>query len=278
MKDFAPLNITAAAVGFPARLCTITRKDGNVYRIAESDEPITIGGVTWSVVPGLMISAVKHTNNGEMPSAQIIAVHNRGTVFDTNDIDVGLFDAAAVQIYIVDRMNLATPKLLFTGSIGNIAYNTENQLSLDIKGPAAFGRILMTQKRSPMCRTDLYSELCGVNPDTYKVVAIVGAVLDQYNFTTSSGLNAYPDGWFTQGVLLLDSGTSLEIANWVTSTQTITTYLPSARLITAGQHFTMWPGCDKTMTITGCGKFNNYLNFQGEPHFTGTAAAAQQVS
>jgi hypothetical protein len=28
---------------------------------------------------------------------------------------------------------------------------------------------------------------------------------------------------------------------------------------------------------TGCAKFSNQLNFQGEPHFLGTAAAAQQV-
>jgi uncharacterized phage protein (TIGR02218 family) len=275
MKNFAPLNITAAAVGFPARLCTITRKDGNIYRIAESDEPITISGVTWNVVAGLQISAVKHTNNGEMPSAQITALHNRGTLFDSNDIDVGLFDAAAVQIYIVDRMNLATPKLLFTGSIGNITYDIENQLVLDIQGAAAFGKILMTQKRSPMCRTDLYSELCGVNPDSYKIVTTIGEVLDSYNFTVGSV--AQPDGWFTQGVLQLDSGTSLEIANWMQSSATITTYLPSARLVRAGQGVTLWPGCDKTMGATGCGKYNNWLNFQGEPHFTGTAAAAQQV-
>jgi hypothetical protein len=47
--------------------------------------------------------------------------------------------------------------------------------------------------------------------------------------------------------------------------------------VTPGQGVTLWPGCDKTMGATGCGKYNNWQNFQGEPHFTGTAAAAQQV-
>jgi uncharacterized phage protein (TIGR02218 family) len=126
-----------------------------------------------------------------------------------------------------------------------------------------------------MCRTDLYSELCGVNPDSYKVVTTIGAVLDNYNFTV--GALGNPDGWFTQGVLQLDSGFSTEIANWVQASHTITTYLPSARLVTPGQGVTLWPGCDKTMSATGCGKYSNWLNFQGEPHFTGVAAAAQQV-
>lgn len=275
MKDFAPLHFMAAAVGFPARLCTITRRDGQVYRIAESDEPITIGGQIWAVVPGIQISAVKHTANGEMPSCQIIAVHNRGTVLDSNDIDIGLFDSAAVQIYIVDRMNLATPKLLFTGAIGDISYSIENQAVFNVKGPAAFAKILMTQKRSPMCRTDLFSVLCGVNSASYAVHTTITAIIDQFNFTVTGV--SQPDGWFNQGVMVLDSGTALQAANWVQSTQTVTTYLPSFRLLTVGGSLTMYPGCDKTMTATGCQKFSNAINFQGEPHFTGTAAAAQQV-
>ena len=78
-------------------------------------------------------------------------------------------------------------------------------------------------------------------------------------------------------MLLTRQRHSLEIANWVQASQTITTYLPSARLVTPGQGVTLYPGCDKTHDATGCGKYTNWLNFQGEPHFTGTAAAAQQV-
>lgn len=276
MKDFSPLNFTAAAVGFPARLCTITRRDGQVYRIAESDVPITIGGQTWQVVAGIQISAVKHTSNGEMPSCQIVAVHNRGTVLDSNDIDIGLFDSAAVQIYIVDRMNLTTPKLLFTGAIGTISYSIENQAVLEVKGPAAFAKIAMTQKRSPMCRTDLFSVLCGVDKTAYDIATTIGSIIDAFNFTVTGVSQS--DGWFNQGVMVLSNGTALEIANWVQSTQTITTYLPSFRLLTAGASLTLYPGCDKTLTATGCLKYNNALNFQAEPHFTGTAAAAQQVN
>jgi uncharacterized phage protein (TIGR02218 family) len=275
MKNFAPLQFKSPTVGFPARLCTITRLNGDVYRVAESDLPITVGGNTYAVVPGLQISAVKHTSNGEMPSCQIVAVHNRGTVFDSNDIDVGLFDGATIQIYVIDRLNITTPKLLFTGAIGNISYGVDNQVVFDVQGASAFAKILMTQKRSPMCRTDLFSVLCGVDKTAYAVAATVTAIQDAYNFTVSGPTQA--DGWFTQGTLITETGTALEIANWSLTTHTITTYLPSFRLLAVGAHMTLYPGCDKTMTSSGCGKFNNQLNFQGEPHFTGTAAAAQQV-
>ncbi len=277
MKDFAPLAITNAAVGFPARLCVITRRDGAVFRIAESDEAITVDGDTYAVVAGLQISAVKHTSNGEMPSCQIVAVHASDATFDTGVIDAGLFDAAAVQLYIVDRLNLTgAPGLLFTGSIADITYNIENQVVFDVKGPAAFAKILMTQKRSPMCRTDLFSTLCGVDKTAYDVATTVDAVSNAFAFTVTGAL-AQASGYFNQGVVVSASGSAFVIANWNQSTQTITTYQPCNRILTAGDTLTLYPGCDKTLGANGCAKFSNQINFQGEPHFLGTAAAAQQV-
>lgn len=275
MKDFSPVAITAAAAGFPARICAIIRKDGAVFRFAELDEPVVVDGDTYAVVPGLQISAVKHTNNGEMPSCQIIAVHSTLSVFDTEVIDAGLFNSAVVQLYVVDRMNPMRKGLLFTGSIGNISYSLENQVVFDVKGLAQFAKVLMTQKRSPMCRTDLFSVLCGVDKNAYDVAAIVTVISTAFSFRVSGPAN--PDNWFNQGVALTASGTALEIAGWVQSTQTITTYLPSNRLLAVGTNLTLWPGCDKTMGPGGCQKFNNQINFQGEPHFLGTSAAAQRV-
>lgn len=275
MKNFSPVNITAASVGFPARVCTITRMDGATFRFAESDEPVIVGSETFAVVPGLQIAAVKHTNNGEMPSTQIVAVHSNQSVFETSVIDAGLFDAAKVELFVVDRMNPSRKGLLFTGSIGNISYNLENQAVFEVKGLAQFAKILMTQKRTPMCRTDLFSVLCGVDKTAYDVAALVVAVVSNFSFTVS-GLSQ-PDGWFNQGVAVTSSGTAIEIANWSQASQTITTYLPCHRLLAAGTNLTLYPGCDKTMGPGGCRKFNNQINFQGEPHFLGTAAAVQRV-
>jgi uncharacterized phage protein (TIGR02218 family) len=276
MKDFSPLALTDAVVGFPARIGVITRLDGTVIRFAESDEAITVTPDTFTVIAGLSVSAVKHTSNGEMPSCQIDAVHGDGYTFDSADLDVGLFDGATVQLYIVDRMDLTRKGLLFTGVISTISYSPcEHTVTFSVKGASASARILMTQKRSPMCRTDLFSTLCGLDKTAYDVVATVVSIVDNFNFTVS-GL-AQADGYFNQGVAVTAAGVAFVMSNWVQSTQTISTYLPVNRLVTLGQGLTLYPGCDKTLGITGCGKFSNQLNFQGEPHFLGTAAAAQQV-
>lgn len=274
MKNFAPIAITSAAVGFPARVCVITLRDGTVYRIAESDEAISVSGDTFSVVPGLQISAITHTSNGEMPSCEITAVHGSTSIFDTQDLEDGLFDAATVQIYMVDRSNLVSKGLLFTGSMATISYNVENKVVFEVKGPAQFARILMTQKRSPMCRTDWGSTLCGVDPADYDVTTTVATIVNAYKFTVSGSL-AQATGYFNQGVAVTETGIGIEIANWDQATQTITTYLKVNPTI--GATLTLYPGCDKTLGADGCAKFSNQLNFQGEPHFLGTAAAAQQV-
>ncbi len=280
MKDFSPLAITDAAVGFPARLCVVTQTDGTTYRFAESDEAIVQDGDTYVVVPGLQISAVKHTSNGETPSCEITAVHTVGGVFNTADIDIGLFDGAGVQIYIVDLLDLSAKGLLFTGSIGGSTYNVQNQVVFDIQGPSVSAKILMTQKRSPMCRTDLGSVLCGVDLTAYDAattVDAVGGVDGAFTFTVTGSLSN-PDGYFNNGTLVTASGRKLVVANWVQSTQTITCYKPCSRLLTAGDAITLNAGCDKTLTgANGCLKFSNQRRFIGEPHFKGTAAAAQQV-
>jgi len=277
MKDFSPVALNSAAVGFPARIGVITRVDGGVFRFAEADEAIVVDGQTYSVVSGLQISAVKHTSNGEVPSCSILAVHADGAFFDTDVLDAGLFDAATVQLYVVDRMNLTRKGLLFTGAISNVSYSASNQVVFDVKGAVTSARVLMTQKRSPMCRTDLFSTLCGVDKTAYDVATTVDEITNAFSFTVNGALTQV-DGWFNQGVLVTASGIALEIANWSQSSQTITTYLPCNRLLSNGDNITLYPGCDKTLTGTnGCVKFSNQLNFQGEPHFLGTAAASQQV-
>ncbi len=274
MKDFSPLAITEAAIGFPARIGVITRIDGTVIRFAESDEAIVVDGDTYPVVAGLSVSAIKHTSNGEMPSCQFVGVI--GTTFNRVGVDVGLFDGATVQIYIVDRLNLTRKGLAFTGAISNIAVDPiARQVRFDVKGASSSAKRLMVQKRSPMCRTDLFSVLCQVDKTAYDVATTVATIVDEFNFTVTGSL-AQVDGYFNQGVAVTADGVAFEMSNWVQSTQTITAYLPCQRLLSVGLGLTIYPGCDKTL-LGGCAKFSNQLNFQGEPHFLGTAAAAQQV-
>ncbi len=278
MKNLSPLAITSAVVGYPGKIGVITRMDGTEILFSDSDEPIVVDGDTYAVIPGMQISAIRHTSNGEMPSCQIAGVYGNGLTFDSEDLDTGLYDGASVQIYSVDRMDLSRKGLMFTGSMATIALDPINHLVMfAVKGPAQSAKILMTRKRSPMCQTDLFSFLCGLNKTDYDVATTVATIEKSFVFTVTGSL-AQATGYFNQGVVLTSAGVGFKIATWDQSTQTITAHLPCSRLITVGMGLTLYPGCDKTLTGTrGCASFGNQINFQGQPHFNGTAAAVQQV-
>jgi uncharacterized phage protein (TIGR02218 family) len=276
-KDFSPIAITSANVGFPARIVVITRTDGEVRRFAESDETIIVDGDPYLVIPGTQISAIKQTSNGEMPSCQIAAVSGDGFTFDSEEIDIGLYSGATVEIYKVDRKNLTRKGLEFTGAISTVTTDPiDHQVVFDVKGPASAAGRLITQKRAPMCRTDLYSVLCQVDKTAYDVATTVATIPTAFSFTVTGSL-AQATNYFNQGVLLTANGRKLEIAAWHQPTQTINTYLACNRLLTVGLGLTLYPGCDKTDGINGCGKFSNWINFQGENHWLGAAASAQQA-
>jgi hypothetical protein len=134
----------------------------------------------------------------------------------------------------------------------------------------------MTQKRTPMCRTDLFSTLCGLDKTAYDVASSVGNDCFPVQFhghRIAGAGNRIFRLWrcgHRQRHRVCDGG--LESID------------PDGDDLCADQPdyfgrlgLTLYPGCDKTLGATGCGKFSNHLNFQGEPHFLGTAAAAQQV-
>ncbi len=276
MKDLSPLAIDQPVVGYPARIGVITRKDGEVRRFAESDEPLVVDGDTYDIVAGLQVSAVKHTSNGEVPSCLFVGV--TGDTFDFHEIKARLYDGAAVQIYTVDRLNLSRKGLLFTGSISDTAQAlVERQFSFSVKGPSASSRIVMTRTRQPTCQTDFCSVLCGLDIEDYKAITTVATIDTAFSFTVTGPL-AQADGYFNNGILVTDAGAKFEIGNWTNSSQTVLAYLPSNRLLTVGQTVTLYKGCDKTLEgPNGCAGVGNQLNFVGEPHFLGHAAASQQV-
>jgi uncharacterized phage protein (TIGR02218 family) len=109
------------------------------------------------------------------------------------------------------------------------------------------------------------------NP-VYMVTAPITSVDDYYNFYASS-LNGYVTGYFDWGIVeFLDGpnrGRRIEVDLFVSGTGKITTKLPFPYLPETGQIIRIVAGCDKNRT-TCHSKFDNIINFRGEPDVPGT--------
>lgn len=103
-------------------------------------------------------------------------------------------------------------------------------------------------------------------------VGTVGSVVDNQQFTVPD-IDA-PDDWFKWGVLTFLDGANIargvEVLSWNNSTKMMTLMLPVLQVIEPGNSIRVHAGCDKTRGSGGCGKFDNILNYRGEPEVPGT--------
>lgn len=117
--------------------------------------------------------------------------------------------------------------------------------------------------------------------EAWTVYGVVNAVASRTVFTVSSGYLAsarHVTGFFGKGVVVFETGDlageKREIVSWNATTRTITLFGPTSADISAGDGFRIQPGCDQ-MRATCQDRFDNYLNFRGEPLVPGQDAYLQ---
>lgn len=105
--------------------------------------------------------------------------------------------------------------------------------------------------------------------------AVVATVTDRRVFTITVDEARAVDGWFANGAVTFESGDNdgktTEIKEWIESSSRVTTYLPLPFDIQVGDRLRLYAGCDK-MRATCFEKFNNVINFRGEPDLPGLDA------
>lgn len=157
-----PLTLTDTILK-PARLCTITKTNGDVVRVAEAQTSFTIGGQTWAPLAGFKISAVKHAIGAEAASVQLEAALSEGGTFDLSEVVDGFFDNATVQIDVIDRATAATRGFLFSGRIEPVRFGAlHHSVQFDVQGHTVKGKWPFSWTFGPMCRTELGSDLCRI--------------------------------------------------------------------------------------------------------------------
>jgi uncharacterized phage protein (TIGR02218 family) len=193
------------------------------------------------------------------------------------DLAAGLYDNAALTLYLVDWTDVADRDIVFAGSVGEISRGL-NAFTAEMRGLAH----ALNQERGRVyqrsCDADLGDSRCTVNLDspTYKGSGAVDGVSSNHIFS-ASGLDGYADGWFAGGKLVWTSGANegaaIEIKTHVNTGAEVSFELWESMAfdIAAGDTFTVTAGCDKSLD-TCISKFNNVANFRGFPFIPGNDA------
>lgn len=265
----------AAGCSTLARCWRVTRADGAVYGFTEHDQPIDALGITFEARTGLSASdASKDLGFGV--SDHEIAGGLSSEAITEEDIAAGLWDGAAVEMFLVDWENTKDVIHEFSGTTGQMR-RTDTAFAVEIEGPQRQARTPQGRVYQRRCDARLGDSRCGVNL-AQAVYTGTGQVLSTLNETSFavSGLSAFQDEWFDFGVLTWTSGpnagTSADIRSHRAGvTVVIDLWQPARSPISPGDFFDIEAGCDKK-GVTCRRKFNNYLNFRGFETMPGDSA------
>lgn len=248
-------------------------------------EDIIWSGSTGPGVPETFLAGTGYTrsaiqNSSDM-SADNLNIEGLLSVFEDEslkpeEIRAGLFDQAKVEIMIV---NWADPSMgvlkMRRGTTGELLITPDGTFKGELRGLVQqlsqnIGEIYQLE-----CRADLGDSRCALNLTPFTTSAVIATVTNRKNFTVTYTDPQVIALWFNGGRASFtsgaNSGRSVEIKGWDLSTSAVTLFLGAPFLPATGDTVNLIPGCDKRKA-TCQDRFNNYINFRGEPFIPGTDA------
>lgn len=255
-------------------LTQITRKDGVIKRFTDHNTDVVFGGNTYTATDSVLISAITTATNNGMQSTNCDVIFSSAGIADI-DVVRGVYDNATVKFSIVDYTNTALGEIiLMTGILSVFDVTDKGRGSFEIRGLLTRGDSRVGEYYSAECRADLGDTRCKIDLATVQTTGVVHLVERptslQVDFVGNPG-----DGYYSFGVLTFTSGNNNGVSLEVMSQAAIdATYdrlvLPLAFPYTpqVGDTFTLTAGCDHRKD-TCKNKFNNLVNFRGEPFVPG---------
>jgi uncharacterized phage protein (TIGR02218 family) len=183
-----------------------------------------------------------------------------GTLITSDDIRDGKFDAADVEVYIVNWSDPSEYRMMVTGQFGNLTEEDGGGFITDFQSMS--DRLRQAEGRSYQrtCDTKLGSALCGVDlsDPLYSATSVVSEVSDQSIKLVS--LSGFDDEWFTLGKLITASGYEVGIRTQKGSE--VNLWRRPTVTIEPGDVVQLEAGCRQTCEVCH-EKFDNRLNFRG---------------
>ena len=248
------------AVAFCWRL---ERRDGAGVALTSHDQPLMIGGVRYEPAPGMTPAAVR-SGLGLEPRSSEVAGTLTAEAISEQDIVMGRWDGAALQLFATDWASPAEPHVLLEGELGEVAAG-DGSFEAELKGVAAQLDRPICPLTSPHCRAALGDRQCRVNMADRTVRATVTST--SAHIVT---VDVAVDDRFRFGEIRFLAGSANGERRSILGIVGQQLHLRSAPVgeVAAGTPVKLVEGCDKLLATCST-RFANAANFRGEPHLPG---------
>lgn len=193
-----------------ARCWRLTRRDGMVLGFTDHDRPIVLDGLSHASATALAAAEATAelgfaVGGGEVSGALA------ATGLNEDDLRRGLYDDAAIEIWLVNWADPGQRMLLEKGTVGEIRRG-ESAFAAEIRSPAAAFDEERGRLYTRACAADLGDARCGL---AIEPVAAAVAATDGRDRLTAPALAGVGDGRFTQGRLVFTTGGNIGFASEV---------------------------------------------------------------
>lgn len=250
------------------RCWRLGRADGLVMGFTDHDEALSFDGVTFEAVGGVEATAdVAHAglNVGGLEIAGALS----SASLDPADLANGVYDGAAVSLWMVNWQDVAQRLLLRRGTLGEVR-RTDYAFEAEVRGPMQALETVRGRIYTGSCDADLGDERCAVLLTDFAVSVIVTSV--DHARVQVTGAGGSEPGYFTHGVARVSAGeaagVSVAISHDAGGTSGWLTLRQSVAGLAVGDSLKLTPGCDKSWA-TCRAKFGNGANYQGFPFLPG---------
>lgn len=242
----------------------LERLDGAGIALTSHDQRLLRDNVSFEPAPGMMPAAITRSL-GLDPDESEVAGALSSDALDEEDLALGRWDGATMQLMAVDWTESSTPPIkLLGGEIGSVTIDGD-RFSADLHGAAARLDDPVCPATSAECRAEFGDKQCRVDLAGRSVVATVleaseneltidRDVDDQFRFGRLRFVSGANCGWTS--VIMAVEGSMVRIRD-----------LPRAA-VDSGCRVELREGCDKRFA-TCKSRFANAANFRGEPHLPG---------
>lgn len=254
----------------------IQRNDGTLWGYTAHDQALNIGGLNYQPHSGFHPSAIDTKEGLSVDNMEVDALV-LSAEFTEAELLAGRWDYASVVIFKVDYNNPNSGSLILRrGTLGEVSFTAQDQslsqsgtYRAELRGLMQPLAQVIGEVVSKLCRASLGDARCKINLPALTVAATVLLTNAAKTLITSPAL-VQAAGYFDYGLITFTSGSnsgySMEVHQYTPGELQLFQPLPYGANV--GDTFNLSPGCDRHFG-TCITRFNNAINFRGEPHLPG---------
>lgn len=261
---------------FMADLYTFTLAGGGVLRYASADVGAIVNGVSFPLGPIITRGKTKLTVG--------ISVDTLGLTIDANSavqvngapilqfIAGGGLDGAVV---LLERAFSASPGGAWVGKLGlfsgrvSDAQVSRYEAQVTVNSDSELLNVMVPRNvYQPGCSNTLFDGACGLSKATYAIATTATSASDATRTAFNTNSPASSSDYFAQGWAVCLTGANAGVGRTIKTYSifgNMVTIQPWPAAVTAGDTFTLYPGCDKQQATCNS-KFANLVHFRGQPY------------